>query len=303
MGSHNNIIEVAMDTLIRKKMLKIQDRLGMRIGIEYGTEAIPIANTTPKVIDVLNELYKLGLKAFILPKEYLSGIKTPSDLYKEHYGDLLKIKDLASKFNIQLAVQYPKLPDPPDDVLKTFCAISTIMGCRTFIIQPDFYSMMPQDQALRLAVYKINEIMTNLREDIKMGIETTGKTNQIGSIEDVIDIVKRTEKTEPIINWAHIHARGSGGLRGEQDYASVLTKMRQNIGPYVFQNAYFLFSGISYGPSGEIRHVPLENSDMSLAHLIKGIMSFNVKGTLIFEDPNKDRFILNNMERLGDLVR
>jgi hypothetical protein len=292
-----------MDTLIRKKMLKIQDRLGMRIGIEYGTYDMQVANTTEKVINVLNELYKIGLKAFVLPKEFFSGIKTPSDLYKEHYGDLLRIKDLASKFNIQLAVQYPKLPDPPDEALKTFCAISTIMSCRTFMVQPDFYSMMPQDQALRLSVYKINEIMTGLREDCKLGIETTGRINQLGSIEDVIDIVKRTEKTEPIINWAHIHARGSGGLRTEQDYANVLTKLRQNLGPYAFQNSYFLFSGVSYGPSGEIRHIPLESSDMSLAHLIKGIMSFNVKGTLIFEDPNRERFILNNMERLGDLVR
>ena len=133
-----------MDTLIRKKMLKIQDRLGMRIGIAYGTQKIPVADSITNVINVLNELYKLGIKAFVLPNELFRGIKSPSDLYKEHYGDLLKIKDLASKFNIQLALHYPKLNDQPDDVLKTFCSISSIMGTRTFIIQPDFYSQMPQ---------------------------------------------------------------------------------------------------------------------------------------------------------------
>ena len=292
-----------MDTLIRKKMLKIQDRLGMRIGIAYGTQKIPIADSTDKVITILNDLYKVGIKAFILPMELFSGIKTTSDLYKEHYGDLLKIKDLANKFNIQLALHQPKISDQPDEILKTFCTISSIMGCRTVIVRPDFYSMMPQDQALRLVVYKINEVMTNLREDIKLGIETTGKIRQLGSLEDIIDIVKRTEKTEAIINWAYVHARGSGTLRTDQDYINVLSKLRQQIGAGVFRDSYFLFSGVSYGPSGYIRHVPMPQSDMNLAHLIKGIMSFNIKGTLIFEDPTRDKFILRNMERLGDLVR
>lgn len=284
-------------------MLKIQDRLGMRIGIAYGTQKIPIADTTTRVIAVLNDMYKLGLKAFVLPKELFATIRTTSDLYKEHYGDLLKIKDLASKFNIQLSLHHPKLTDQSDEILKTFCTITSIMDCRVFIIQPDFFSMMPQDQALRLVVYKINEIMTSLREDVKMGIETTGKLRQLGSLEDVIDIVKRTEKTEVIINWAHVHARGSGALRTEQDYINVLSKLRQNIGPSIFHDSVFFFSGVSYGPSGMIRKVPLAQSDMSLAHLIKGIMSFNIKGTLIFEDPDRDKFILKNMERIGDLVR
>lgn len=292
-----------MDTLIRKKMLKIQDRLGMRIGIAYGTQKIPVADNIQKVIQVLNDLYKIGVKAFVLPKELFSGIRSPSDLYKEYYGDLLKIKDLASKFNIQLSLHYPKLNDQPDEILKTFNTVSSIMGCRTFVIQPDFYSMMPQDQALRLVVYKINEIMTSLREDIKMGVETTGKIRQLGSLEDVIDIVKRTEKTEIIINWANVHARGSGALRTEQDYINVLSKIRQNIGPSAFSDAFFIYSGVSYGPSGYIRPLPLNQSDMNMAHLIKGIMSFNIKGTLIFDDPGKDKFILDNMERLGDLVR
>jgi len=83
------------------------------------------------------------------------------------------------------------------------------MDCRSFIIHPTFYSRMPHEQALKLAVYKINEITTNLRVKAKIGIETTGRNDQVGSLEDVIDIVKRTHGTEPVINWAHLHARAT----------------------------------------------------------------------------------------------
>jgi endonuclease IV len=64
-----------------------------------------------------------------------------------------------------------------------------------------------------------------------------------------------------------------------------------------------LFSGISYGPSGEIKHIPLADSDINLEYLIKEIMSFNIKGTMIFEDPDKEKFMLRMLEQLANMVR
>lgn len=292
-----------MDTIIRKKVLKIQERLGMRIGVNYGSKKIPVVRTTNQVLEVLRDLYKVGIKAFVLPKELFAGISSASDLYKGHYGDLLKIRDIANKFNIELALHHPSLTDQPDEVLKTFCSIASIMDCRTFIIRPNFYHNMPKDQALRLAVYKINEIMTSLRTSVKMGIETTGRVNELGNIEDVIDIVKRTKDTEPVINWAHVHARGSGALRSEDDFRRVFDKVRAEVGQSWLQNSYFFFSGVSYGPSGMIKHVPLANSDISLKTMIRQSISFGTKGTLIFEDPEKENFILKILDELGDMVR
>lgn len=294
------------DMLIRKKALKIQERLGMRIGVCYGTSKIDIVRDVTETMNALRELYKVGLKAFILPPDFFAGIRTTTDLYKIHYPNLLKIKDLAQKYNIELSLHNPKLPDDPtrlDETLKTFCNIASIMDCRIFVIHPTLYKMMPQDQALKLVVYKINEIVTSLRTNVKIGIETTGRTNEVGSLEDVIDIAKRTQGTEPVINWAHIHARGSGALRTQEDFKRIIDHVRRDIGQVWLQSAYFFFSGISYGPSGEIQHIPLAESDIKLEYLIKEIMSYSIKGTLVFEDPGKEKFVLKILDRLGDMVR
>jgi endonuclease IV len=292
------------DMIIRKKALKIQERLGMRIGIVYGTKKVPAPSNLKQSLDVLRELYKVGLKAFVLPPELFSDIKTTGDLYKKKYAELLKIKDEAKKYNIELSLRVPKLSDQPDETLKIFCNIASIMDCRTFVVQPDFYSrIMPHDQALRLAVHKINEIITSLRLKTKIGIETTGRMNQVGSLEDVIDMVKRTESTEPVLNWGHIHARGTGALRTQDDFRRILDQTKVRLGPRWLQNAYFFFSGVSYGPSGFIRSIPLEQSDIRLEYLIKEIMSQSVKGTLVFEDPEREKFILKMLEKLGDMVR
>lgn len=162
---------------------------------------------------------------------------------------------------------------------------------------------MPQNQALKLVVYKINEIITGARTKGKIGVETTGSINDLGSLEDVIDIVKRTQSTETILNWGNIHGRGSGAIRSQQDYRKILDDTRSAVGQQWLNSAYFIFSGVSYGPSGKIKNVSFDRSDMNLEHLIREIMSLNIKGTIIFDDPDKDKFILNMLDRLADMVR
>lgn len=290
--------------LIRKKALKIQERLGMRIGVAYGTRTQPLVRNTAQALNVLRDLYKIGLKALVLPKELFSTIQNASDLYKTEYGNLLKLRDEAKKYNIELSIRHDALPAEPDEILRTFATISSVMDCRTLIINPSFYSsIMPPDQALRLAVYKINEVITSLRAQSKIALETTGRMSEVGSVEDIIDMIRRTQGTEPMINWGNVHARGAGSLRSQRDFEMILNQIRRAVGSRWFENAYFFFSGASYGPSGFTRSVPLERSDLRLEHMIRAAMAFNVKGTLIIDDPSKDAYILRHLEEIADMVR
>jgi len=291
--------------LVRKKSLKIQERLGMRIGVAYGSSNTPVIRSPQDALNVLEDLYRVGFKALLLPKELFISIENIPDLYKEHYTNLLKIKTIASKYNIELSVHNHSLPEDPylDEELKIFCNVASVMDARSFVIHPTFYTRMPQDQALKLVVYKINELVNELRTRARIGIETTGRLNELGSVEDVIEIVKRTTRTEPILNWAHIHARSSGALTGENDFRRILDKVRAEVGQYWLKEAYFIFSGISYGPSGAIQHKSIINSDMKLEHLIKSVQALGIKGTLIFETPNREKDIVDMLQELGDMVR
>jgi len=294
------------DMLIRKKALKIQERLGMRIGIAYGTSKTPRIKSVPDALNALKDLYRIGAKALLLPADMFSNVRDNNDLYNVHYGKLLSVKDLASKFNIELAIYMDKFPSDPtelDKQLKLLTSITSIMDARSLIITPTLYNMMPHEQALKLVVYKINEIVVGARTKSKIGIETTGSIKDVGSLEDVIDIVKRTQSTETILNWGNIHGRGSGALRSQIDYRRILDATRGSVGNQWLTTAYFIFSGVSYGPSGKTRTVPYSRSDMNLEHLIREIMSLNIKGTIIFDDPDKDKFILNMLDKLADMVR
>ncbi|MCK4714255.1 MAG: hypothetical protein KAT35_01675, partial [Candidatus Aenigmarchaeota archaeon] len=247
--------------------------------------------------------YKVGFRALVLPPDLLKGIRNTTDLYKDFYGDLLRIKNIAKKFGIELSLRQTSFGDMPDNSLRIFSTVASVMDCRVFTIPPTFYSRMPQSQALKLTVYKINEIVNELRVKVKIGIETTGKLGELGSLEDVIEICKRTHKTEPVINWAHLHARGAGFLKSQEDFKSVVEQVRQGIGQQWIRDAYFFFSGIKYGPSGEIGHTSFVGSDLKLEHLIRTILSYGMGGTVIFEEPERERNIVAMLDQLGDMVR
>ncbi len=289
--------------LIRKKYLKVQERLGMRIGIMDGTVKIPKPRNFGEAIAVLRDIYNIGLRAYVLPKEFFSGIKSVQDIYTVHYGNLLKIRDLAAKYDIELSLHYPDLSEQPDEILKIYCTIASVMNCRIFFIKPTFYPRMPKDQAHRLIVYKINEIVAGLDSKAKIGIEMTGRINEVGSLEEVIDIVKRTQSTEPVINWTNIHARGSGALRTEADFSRIFSELRTNIGANSLQNMFSIFSGASYGPSGLIKQIPINRSDMKIENLIDSFMGFGARGTLIFDDPEKEKFCMELLKNLAEMVR
>ena len=291
--------------LTRKKSLKIQERLGMRIGVAYGISSRPIAKSTSEALEAITELYKIGFKAFLLPKELFYRIIEYTTIYKEHYNELLKIRNLAEKYNIELSVRFEDLPEDPfklDSILKVFMSVASVMGCRNFIFQPNFFKMMPRDQSITLVVHKINEIMNSLNLKVTVGVETTGKLNEVGSVEDVIEIAKRIPNAEPVINFAHVHARGAGALRTDSDFKHIIEKVRKDF-PKFTQNSYLLFSGVKYGPSGEIKHIPFRQSDLDLNHLIKALMTYGAKGTLIFEEPEREKSILDTLNNLADMVR
>lgn len=278
----------------------------MRIGVAYGTSKTPTVGTIAQTLAAITDLYKMGLRAFVLPEELFTVISDASDLYKERYGELLKVRNLAQKYNIELSLHLKSLPEDPvqaDSLLKTFCSLSNILDCRCFITHPNFYKMVPQGQALKLVVYKINEIVGGVNFKVNVGIETTGRINEVGSLEDVIDISRRTRSTEPIINFGHVHARGSGALRTDQDFRAILDRTRAEIGQSWLNNAYLIFSGVSYGPSGETRHIPFAKSDLKLEYLTKAIMSLGMKGTLILDDPGREKAVLEMQQALADMVR
>ena len=90
---------------------------------------------------------------------------------------------------------------------------------------------------------------------------------------------------------------------GIKDIKSVIEQVRQGAGQGWLRNAYFFFSGTKYGPSGELGHISFMDSDLQLNHLIRGVLSYGMGGTIIFDEPAREKNVVSMLDELGDMVR
>jgi endonuclease IV len=83
----------------------------------------------------------------------------------------------------------------------------------------------------------------------------------------------------------------------------VVEQVRQKVGQQWLKDVFFIFSGVRYGPSGETGHISFTKSDMKLEHLIRTILSYGIKGTLIFDEQDREKQVVAILDELGDMVR
>ena len=60
--------------------------------------------------------------------------------------------------------------------------------------------------------------------------ETMGKVNQLGTLEEVIEICKVDDTFLPTVDFGHLNARTFGGIKTKQDYADMLDKLENGLG-------------------------------------------------------------------------
>ena len=92
-----------------------------------------------------------------------------------------------------------------------------------------------------------------------VGIETSGRQDLWGTVEEVIDVCNHVEGTVPVLNMAHIHARGHGRMRTSEDYSELFEQVRKKYGGKKF---YCHFAGIEHRMGNALHYTQIKKSDL-----------------------------------------
>lgn len=84
--------------------------------------------------------------------------------------------------------------------------------------------------------------------------ETMGRFGQIGDLAETLDFCLLDERMIPCLDFAHLHARDQGALRGTEDFARVLDRAEGALGLPRARTMHIHFSTIEYTQKGEKRH-------------------------------------------------
>ena len=223
-----------------------------------------------------NEFYEQGHKSILEVPEWVKNYGL--DAYEYSFGHGYNMSsELANKagqlfkdHDIKLSLHAPFYINfaNPDEVMyqKTQGYIYTgikflrAFGADRLIFHPASCGKLKREEALELTYKRFDETFNKMDEEgILDGLllcpETMGKTMQIGTYSEVVDLCKVNEHLVPTFVFGHINSLEQGSLKTKDDYKRILDYCIEKLGFDRTNNCHIHFSKIQYGAKGEIKHL------------------------------------------------
>ena len=156
------------------------------------------------------------------------------------------------------SVEEEKRKNSVNYILASARAVNAMGGDR-IVVHTGSCGKIPREEALRLAKDTMRLSLEALdRENlghIHICPETMGKVNQLGTLEEVLELCKLDERLIPCIDFGHLNAREQGYFKTMADYESVFLAVRNALGEDRLRRFHSHFSKIEYTTGGEKRHL------------------------------------------------
>ena len=136
------------------------------------------------------------------------------------------------------------------------------LGATKVVVHSGSCSKMTRAEALYLAKQTLSKaVAARKSEGLKAIIcpETMGKINQLGTLEEVIELCTLDDEMLPCVDFGHLNARTLGAIKTIDDYAAILDSIENKLGHDRLSQMHIHFSKIEYTSGGEKRHLTFED--------------------------------------------
>lgn len=134
-----------------------------------------------------------------------------------------------------------------------------LVGASKIVVHSGSCSKMSRAEAVYLAKQTLTNAQKALDEnglsDIVICPETMGKINQLGTLEEVLELCGVDERFLPTVDFGHLNARTLGGIKSRDDYAKMLDLIENELGHERLSRMHIHFSKIEYTGGGEKKHL------------------------------------------------
>lgn len=145
-----------------------------------------------------------------------------------------------------------------DYILQSAQAAHSV-GARKIVVHSGSCSKISRTEATLLAKDTLKRAQAALDEaglsEIIICPETMGKINQLGTLEEVLELCGVDERFLPTVDFGHLNARTLGGITSREDYAAMLDLIENRLGHERLSEMHIHFSKIEYTAGGEKRHL------------------------------------------------
>ena len=176
----------------------------------------------------------------------------------------VKIGENARAAGISLSLHAPyfiNLANPDRDALqKTIgyitagCQVADWMGAGRVVIHSGALMKRSRGQALETAKKSLAEVIAACDgqgfSHITLCPETMGKINQLGGLDEVLELCALDGRLVPCIDFGHLYARSLGADDGAEAFSRMLDRVAGALGPDRAGAFHSHFSHIEFNPKG-----------------------------------------------------
>lgn len=256
----------------------------------------------------------VGMKQgdYVKAIEYIAGIGLDAIEYEAVRGVRVSeqkaraIREAAERYGVVVSMHAPyyiNLAGSQETVkksierLKAALRAASWMGAYAVVFHPGYYRDNPSPRdALRKVIENLRPLAEWMRQEGVKGVwlspETTGKSSQVGSLDDVIEICREIEMCRPTVDWAHLYARSEGSYITSLDHVvEVIERIERELGTWAVKPLHTHFSRIEYGRGGEREHHTLAEEEYGpeWRTVCRAYRETGIEGTIISESPILDR--------------
>ena len=132
----------------------------------------------------------------------------------------------------------------------------------TIVIHTGSAAKITREEAMALASDTLEKnLEVNGNTTIRMGLETMGKINQLGTLDEVLTLCKISPLYHPVVDFGHLNARNIGNYFTDCDsYRAIFDRIANALGDEYAYNLHCHFSKIEYTNAGEKKHLTFEDT-------------------------------------------
>ncbi len=290
------------------------------MGVKLGPAGVPLSCKGRTIVEGMDDIIALGLETM--------EAQTVRLIQPQHFEQYWQAGVLANKADFEMNIHGPYYAELLGDRIargRSLAKIeSTLQAARTInarhiTLHTGHYGDFGRGTAANEQVANIFSSVVQRVHDIwhddedefpvfpwikdgtpsKIGIETSGRQELWGSLEEVLEVVNHVEGTIPVLNIAHIHARGHGRMKTSEDYGELFDMVRESIGTKEF---YCHFSGVEHRTGNAMHYTQIKKSDLNFEPLAEFIVEDGgwLDITLISDSPLLEHdamYMLQNIDK------
>ena len=161
------------------------------------------------------------------------------------------------------------------------------MGVDVAVFHPGFYGPLAPETAFKSVEEACRDMLDRMKhmgiKGVRLGLETTGKVSQFGTLDEIIEICRKLKGCTPVVDYAHIYARQAGRI----DYPGIFEKLKQ----LELKHLHAHFTSMEWTPAkapwegNERRHLELKVDRPPFEPLAREVLKRKTNITLISESP------------------